>query len=106
MKCRFDFAEMNKDDKHTVVSEPPVNVKCVCARARAWFVCVCTCVCMCSGSAVRCPPSVVLKSAHRPAYCFTIAAMQETTKKPSSRTIVLEISQMGACLLSNLSTEN
>lgn len=61
-------------------------------RACVRGLCVCVRVCMCSGSAVRCPPSVVLKSAHRPAYCFTIAAMQETTKKPSSRTIVLEIS--------------
>lgn len=37
VKCRFDSAEMNKDDKHTVVSEPRFNAKCACE-------CVCMCV--------------------------------------------------------------
>lgn len=43
VKCWFDSAEMNKDDKHTVVSEPRFDAKCVCVRV--FFIgCVCVCV--------------------------------------------------------------
>lgn len=100
VKCWFDCNEINKVDKHTVVSQPRFYAIYVCACA-----CVCMRVCMCVWRE-RCPPSVVLKSAHRPVYCFTIAAMQVTTKEPRSRTITLEISQTGACFLSRFSTEN